>query len=323
MKKIFGLLIFVLALQGCDDGDMTIETIDFTNVNAVSCGETIYKLNGNEAIYMKIPASANAFINEATPSDTPRTIVIGGSVSVTYRAYNGTVTGASICNTPGPISPVATEEWIATSGTIQIATIPVYSVPDAITGATKIQKYIHNITFKGIVFSKPSGTQIYETFPFGEYSTTPTELPLDFEPENIGICPTNNLLYNADPNGIEGMFIQNFDSNLLSTTNLGVPKTSLISSTTNKLVYRLFVTALTTTNEAYFCGGLPSTPAVNEEWIAVDGVADVSGIIEVTTTTNGSGFLHTIRLKGVTFKRGNNTFYFGDSILFGELLTAS
>ena len=64
MKKFLGILVCLLMLNGCDDGDLTIETINFEDVQASSCGETIYKLNGNEALYMKIPASFNAFSNE-------------------------------------------------------------------------------------------------------------------------------------------------------------------------------------------------------------------------------------------------------------------
>ncbi len=322
MKKILGLLVFIVVLNGCDDGDLKIATINFDSVAANSCGETIYKINGKEALFLKIPASENAFLNEATAVGSPRIKIIGGNTSVTYRTYTGDVTEASLCNTPSPISPNATEEWTATSGTIEISTIPVYSAPDATTGATKIIKYIHNIVFKNLVFAKPGGNQVYESFTFGEYSTTPTSLPLNINPDNVQICPSNQLVYNAQPGGIEGMFIQNFDANLLSTVNLGVAKTALISSTSNKLVYRLFKTALTTTSADYFCSLVfPATPEVDEEWIAKDGITGVSGIIEVTTTTNGSGFLHTIRLKAVTFQKGNSSFYFGDDILFGSLLT--
>ena len=323
MERILGLLICLFVLNSCDDGDLTIETISFTDVQASSCDGTIYKLNGNEALYIKIPESANAFSNNVTPVAAPRTITIGGSVSVTYRAYNGAVTLANICSTPAPISPVATEEWIATSGTIEIATIAVYSTPDATTGATRILKYIHNIVFKNIVFTKPSGTQVYETFPFGEFSTTPIALPLNFDPADVAICPSNQLLYNARTNGFEGIYIQNLDPALLDTSTLGIVKTGLISSTTNRLVYRLFVSAITTSNQDYFCSASqPAEPQINEEWLAQDGAANVSGIIEVVTTTNGSGFLHTITLKAITFQKDTNTFYFGNSIVIGMLLTA-
>lgn len=322
MKKVLGILALLLALNSCDDGDLTIENVDFQTVTAASCGETIYKIRDNEAMYLKMPSSQNAFINEATPEGTPRVRSIGGDISVTYRAYNGTVSSANICSTPSPVSPAATQEWTAISGRIEITTTPVYTTPDATTGATKIDRYLHNIVFKDIVFQKPDGQQIYQTFNFGEYSTEPANLPFDFNSDDVKLCSSGNLLYNARNNGIEALYIKNLDPALLSTDNLGTPKTALISYGTNYLVYRLFYTAITTSNEAYFCGGnFPTEPAVQEEWSAQPGVTGTSGIIEVTTTTNGTGYLHTIKLKGVTFQKGNNTFYYGNDILYGNLLT--
>jgi hypothetical protein len=324
MKNILGLLFLLLLLNGCDDGDLTVENIDFASVTTNSCGETIYKLNGNEAMYIKIPYYRNAFPNELTSADAPIVIPIGGDVSVTYRAYDGAPSAANICATPGPISPIATQEWTASAGNIEISSIAVYSTNET-TGATTISRYAHNIVFKNIVFQKPSGTQIYESFTFGEYSTTATTLPFNFNPDDLKLC-SNNVLYNSRINGIEGITIENFDSNLLSTSNLGVAKKGLISSTTNKLVYRLFTAALTnnSSNDDYYCAAVtPDYPPINELWIAQDGVADVSGIIEVTTTTNGTGFLHTIFLKAVTFQKGNSTFYYGNSILLGNLLTTN
>lgn len=322
MKKAFGILALLLALNSCDDGDLTIENVDFQTVTAASCGETIYKIRDNEAMYLKMPTSQNAFINEATPEGTPRVRSIGGEISVTYRTYNGTVSSANICNTPSPVSPAATQEWTAVDGDIEITTTAVYSTPDATTGATKVVRYLHNIVFKNIVFQKPDGQQIYETFNFGEYSTTPTTLPFNLIADDVKLCASGNLLYNARNNGIEGLYIENLDPALLSTDNLGTAKSALISDTANHLVYRLFETAITTTNNEYFCGGsFPDAPVVNEEWIAQPGVSGTSGIIEVTTTTNGTGYLHTIKLKGVTFQKGNNTFYYGNDILYGNLLT--
>ena len=84
----------------------------------------------------------------------------------------------------------------------------------------------------------------------------------------------------------------------------------------NKLVYRLYESSLPTTalQLDYFCGNTtPVLPVIKEEWVAT------SGDIELSTTTSG-GILHTIRLKNVTFKRGNSSFYYGDDMLYGELL---
>lgn len=321
MKNLIGLLFILFLSNGCDDGDYTVENIDFASVATNICGETIYKLNGNEALYIKIPSSFNPFPNEIRSADTPLIIPIGGNVSVTYRAYDGTPTSDNICATPGPISPAATEEWIASGGTIEISTIPVYTTNET-TGATMIARFVHNIIFKNIVFSRPSGTQIYETYVFGEYSTTPTALPFNFSPDDLKLC-SNNVLYNARINGIEGIAVDSFDSGLLSTDNLGVTKVGLISSTSNKLFYLLFGTALTVANnDDYFCAGFPNFQPINELWSAQEGVAGVSGTIEVTTTTNGpNSYLHTIVLKAVTFQKGTSTFYYGDSVLLGNLLT--
>ena len=326
MKKILGLLVLILTLNGCNDGNVKIETINFDTIDINSCGDFFYKLKSNEALFIKIPAAANAFENKITPFNAPRTITIGTDVSLTYRAYNGTVTSANICTLPQPISPIVIEEWVATAGKIEITTTTLLSTPDAITGATKILKYNHNIVIKNLKFLKSNGeTLTYEEFPIGDYTTNATVLPFGFDPENMLKCTLTNTIYNAADGGNQGIYIQNINPSLLSTNNLGVAKTDLISETVNKLAYRLFNSAITGTNSDYFCGSaFPDNPIVNEEWIAQNGITNTSGIIEVTTTTNSpSVFLHTIRLKGVTFQRNGSTFYYGNDILIGELLTTN
>lgn len=326
MKKFLGLLVFILTLNGCDDGDVKVESLNFDGVTANSCGEVIYKIKGNQALFLKIPAITDAFKNEITPLNTPRIVPIGGEVVVRYRGYSGDVTADNICpDVIQPISPVATIEWVAISGDIEITTTAVWSAPDAITGATTLVKYNHNIVFRKIVFAKPDGQQIYNPYVFGDYATDATDLPLSFNPDNVALCPSGTTLYNVS-NNIEGMYIQDIDPTLFSTAtaDLNIPKQRLISATANKLGYRLLLTALPSGgNESYFCSApFPTTPAVNEEWIADPGVtANATGIIEVTTVTNGApnAFKHTIRLKGVTFRKGESTFYYGNDILFGEL----
>ena len=140
-------------------------------------------------------------------------------------------------------------------------------------------------------------------------------LNFNFDPTQVALCPATNTIYNARPQGSEGLFISNFDTSLLSTDNLGIPKTAAIESDANHVVYRLFTQPLSAdANENYFCSGTATQPAVEEEWTAI------SGTVQVITTTNG-GFLHTIHLLGVTFQKGNSTFYYGDDVPFGELQT--
>lgn len=329
MRKFLGLLALIFLLNGCDDGDITVETINFDDVESLTCGDfLIYKLNGNEALIIKLADNA-LFQSEPTPINTTRKAIIGSDgVSMVYRLYNSPATIAGICASPPPISPVAILEWTATNGTIEVSTTPIYGAPNAETGQSKITKYRHAIIIRGLRFAKPDGTdQFYPSFTFGNYLTDPAnQLNFDFDAEDVKLCPSTNTLYNARNSGPEALYIQNFDSNtLLSTNNLGVAKTGLISDTANKLVYRYFSPNLQSgTNENYFCNGANGGSVV-EEWIGLNGVSGVSGIIEVTTITNpdGPGFLHTIRLKAVTFQKqtSSSNFYYGNDILYGELIT--
>lgn len=323
MKKFLGLLVFGLLLNGCDDGNVTVDTINFDKVQANLCGDIVYKLNSNEALFMKIPASQNAFKNEISLVNTPQVFTIGGDIQVRYRAYNGTVSSSNICpDVIQPITPIATEEWIATAGTIEITTTAVYSVPDAITNATKILKYNHNIIFKNIKFAKPDGSnQVYDIFSFGDYLTTATSLPFNFDPALVAKCASGNKIYNVATSRIESLLIENIDPTLINSTI--ETRTQLINATTNKVVYRYYKTTVPLPISDYFCGTTtPTTPVIDQEWTAVAGVSNVSGIIEVTTTVfAGNTRKHTIKLKKVTFKKGNDTFYYGDDILYGELIT--
>ncbi len=330
MRKFLGLLALIFLLNSCDDGDITVETIDFEDVDALTCGDLlVYKIKGNEALIIKLPDST-LFLNDPTPVNVPRTAAIGANnVGMLYRGYNSTATIDGICASPPPISPVAVLEWTATNGTIQVTTSPIYGSPNPETGQSKITKYRHAIIIRGLRFAKPDGTdQFYPSFTFGSYLTDPTNpLNFDFDSEDVKLCPSTNTVYNARNSGPEALFIQNLDtSTLLATDNLGVAKTGLLGDAANKLVYRYFTTNLASgINEAYFCNGTNGNTVVAEEWIGQNGISGVSGIIEVTTIANpdGPGFLHTIRLKGVTFKKqnSNSTFYYGNDILYGELIT--
>jgi hypothetical protein len=315
MKKIIGLFSLLLVLNGCDDGDLTVETIDFTDVTAVKCNlnDLIYKLKGNEILALEIPASQNAFINEPTIAGTPRIIALSTTNRVVYRSYNGTAAADNICATVPASTPIVTEEWTAISGNVQITTTPVY-ITDPITNATKISKYNHYIVFKDITFNKPNGNQLYETFVFGNYQTTPTSLPFAFDVDLIQKCSTSDEIYNFS--GSESLVLK-IPSTMYPNA---VGTVSDLISATNTVTYKLFNGGL---SQSYFCiSPAPSTPTLNQEWNAQNGVSGVSGIIEVETTTEtASSFRHTIHLKKATFQKGNSTFYLGDDYIYGSFVT--
>lgn len=320
MKRFLGILIFAFAFNGCDDGNLTLETINFEDVATQSCStnDIIYKLKEKEALLLEIPKTS--FVNEPTVPGTPTLFEIDNSTyRVVYRFYNGTVAADNICNTIPPALPNVTDQWTAASGKIQIITTTITEA-GPIAGSTKITGYNHNIAFNNITFAKTNGTQVYETFPFGDYTTPSNALPFGFD-KVVEQCPTSKQIYNYVSS--EALTIDKIDPALIVNTEtpLNTPRTGLIGSVNNKLTYRLYSNGVLTPD--YFCAtSVPVLPSISEEWNAVNGVSGVSGIIEVTTIKSGTtAYKHTIVIKNATLMKGNSSFKLGDVYIYGDLLT--
>lgn len=314
MKRVLSLLVFAIFLNGCDDGDLIQENISFDAVTVQKCAtnQLLYKLKDNEALIFE--ATGINFPTETTSQE----INISSTNRVIYRFYNNTITSPTICETIPPASPIVTDQWTATGGKIVINTTAIKKT-DEKDNSSKITGYNHNITFKNITFVKSNGTQVYETFPFGDYVINSTALPFAFT-KVIKQCPISKQLY--DKNSSEALILD-IDPTLIVNvaTPLNTPRSGLISDTKNKLTYRLFSGLLT---DDYFCNAtFPTTPTINEEWIAVPGVANTNGIIEVTTTVFGNGFKHIIAIKKAKLKKGSSDFLLGDNYIYGELLTTN
>jgi hypothetical protein len=319
MKRVFSLLFFVLFLNGCDDGDLTLETINFEAVATKSCSTNniIYKLKENEALLLQIPLTE--FVNEPTSPGVPKVLTIdNSSIRVIYNFYNGSVADDNICNTIPPATPVVIGQWKGIDGRIEITTTAI-TKEGSIAGSTVITGYNHLIVFKNITFDKGNGIQKYETFVFGDFVSTITPLSFGFD-KNVEQCAVSKDIYNF--NSGESLSFENIDSNLIinEETPLNKPRTALIGSAKNKLTYRLYNGLVTS---AYFCNTiLPTTPVIIEQWTAESGVATISGIIEVTTIKSGTtAFKHSIVIKKATLKSGNKRFKLGDVYNYGEFLS--
>lgn len=321
MKRVISLLFFAFVINSCDDGNLIQEDISFENIKITqSCTNgIIYKLKDQEALLLEVPATT--FVNETSAANSPTIIDISTSNRVVYRFYNGTVSSSTICETIPPATPIVTDQWLATKGQIVITTSAVKE-PNATINGTKITGYNHNIVLRNVTFEKSNGDQRYDLFPFGDYITPATPLNFGFD-QTLDKCSTSNQIYNFTSSEA---LILNIDPSLIANeiTPLNTPRTGLITSTTNSLTYRLFTGGVLTND--YFCNTVtPTTPTVSQEWNAAAGVNGTSGIIEVTTTTSGPNtFKHTIVLKKVTFKKGNNDFLLGeDKYIFGDVLTTN
>ncbi|MGL2963627.1 hypothetical protein ACSVH2_07395 [Flavobacterium sp. RSB2_4_14] len=318
MKRIVSAILLLFIITACDDGDLKVDVIDFSDVPAQKCSDKyiVYKTKEAEMLILSVPEEVyvQLFKNDETLPDTPRVVEINSSNQVIYRQYNGTVSADNICPNVTAATPNVIEEWNATSGTIEITTTSIKTV-DA-NNATRITGYKHNIVFKNITFQKPSGNQTYETYVFGDYTTSVSALAFGFD-EEVDKSTCDNRIF--DFAGGEAFILDVADyATLFENAVTTDPRTATISAT-NKLSYRLYSNTISNT---YFCTTpQPTTPALLQQWNAVDGVTDVSGIIEVTTTVYGTGFQHTIHLKKVTLKKDNSTFSLGDDYLFGSFIT--
>jgi hypothetical protein len=320
MKRFFGLLFLILLLNGCDDGDVTVQNISFADIpTSNTCGDIVYKIKGNEAMIIKITnASTIAFMNTLTPSSTPTSIAIGGTTRVIYRNYNGVPSGANICDSPPAATPSVTEEWNAIGGTIEVTTTA-NKTTNTTTNATTITGYNHYIVFKNINFQKPVGTQVYEAFVFGNY-TTATALTYPFNSAiNITKCPSVNTI--SALSGVEGLVINNLETSLIQQVPTTTPRTGNLSATTNTLSYKIYNATIPV---GFFCG-TATTPVIKDHWDP-DYTA-TTGTIEVTTTVVGSGtaavYTHKIHLKNVTLKNATTpaqSFYLGDDCYYGDLI---
>ncbi|KAF2331703.1 hypothetical protein [Flavobacterium ginsenosidimutans] len=325
MKKYAALLLFALFLNGCDDGDLTVDTIDFVDADSQACDpETntlIYKLKTQEALLLQMPEGK--IVNDPGTYSYPIDSKGTGSYRVVYRAYDGTVATANICGTIPPSTPKVTEEWIATDGVIEITTSQderdISTNPD---DGSRIHGYNHTIIFRNITFNKPAGDQTEEKFDFGTYTTSITPADLTFKTNPNGSayeCDEVSRVYNY--NNSFYISIDDIDPALIvNTPTNGVPRTSLITATQNKVYYKTAKAETGSITPAFICSKVqPASPAIEETWTGQLGVAATSGIIEVTTTLTGQVYEHTIVLKNVILEKDNSHFRLGSSFVLGKI----
>ncbi|WP_300570086.1 hypothetical protein, partial [Flavobacterium sp.] len=243
----------------------------------------------------------------------PRVVNIAGSTSITYRKYSANTNTTNICGTP---TLTVLEEWTVSGGTVEITTTKVFG-----TDGTTIIAYNHNIVFKNITFVAPDKQIVYDSYSFGGYKTDVIDLDFDYATSVMQDCGGNGFIFKYNVNNA---LLLDIDPTLFQNeeTLPGVPRTALINTTTNKVVYRVYSGSL---NANYFCLAItPATPTLTEEWVAEDGVDATSGIIKVETVAiDPTHFKHTISLYKTTFKKGIYTYSpapNGDYV-FGEYIT--
>ncbi|QLC65345.1 hypothetical protein LPB248_03300 [Flavobacterium sp. LPB0248] len=324
MKKYAALLLFALFLNGCDDGDLTVDKIDFADIKeSQACdpltNTLIYKLKPQEALLLQMPEGA--IINDNGTITYTIDSKGKGSYRVVYRAYDGAVAKDNICGTIPPSTPKVTEEWLGIDGLIEIVTTQLVDT-NATDGSTRIKGYEHSIIFRNITFAKPAGNQTEAEFKFGTYNTNITPANLTFKTNPNGSayeCDEVARVYNY--NNTFYLSIDDIDPTLFAEPiTLGQPRTSLITATQNKVFYKTAKEGTGSITPAFVCAKLqPTAPAIEETWTGQLGKPNESGIIEVTTTLTGQIYEHTIVLKNVILEKGKSSFKLGSSFVLGKI----
>jgi len=330
MKKVLALLLFAFfALSSCEDGEIRVQSFNFGDAQVDACDNRedsdffLYKVSGNQAMIVVIPKS------ELINGVSEETFDINGSTyQVIYRLYDGPVSASTMCSAIPPSSPSVKEEWVATGGVIRLVNGANFL---EVEGSTAVlpDGYTHTISFDNITFDTGDGTVTFdddEPLAYGTYKTEDANLEITtFRCDNENGCVIDRCgtrLYRLSPRQALTLdFDQATFDYLFANEVTSEPKTALINST-NTISYRVFNVGISGDNLC--ASSLPSGVTATETWTGNAGVENVSGIIEVTTTTAGVGnYIHKIRLKKVIFSRNGFNFNFGDDYLIGQIVTGS
>ena len=294
MKKIFLALLALALFSGCDDGDMTFKTFNFSAGGApASCPNdrgTIFQINGTEVLLLKL--DTNLLLNVPSRMEngiavpTQVTVSPGSTNKMYYRTYTGTPNAATFCSSSG--TPNLVEEWQG-SGTLLITTIEVRE-DGILTG------YERGITIQTATFS--NGEQ--EVTIVNNYVGSFTEnlnYSFNFPAATVSICSDNKLAYKT--NGQQSLELK-FESSAYLNGGVAQPDINLNDDLLpqedgNYLYFRKFNTAVTGNN---LCSGTVSGTVQTQWWKAISGTVKVipTRDTEISTRTN-----YEIRLYNVVF----------------------
>jgi hypothetical protein len=316
MRKI--LFCFLIILNSCNDGELSIETFNFgtaapTTCNAEQPGFFIYKTNGNEVITLKINESK--FLDAKS---SPQSYAIPSEAQIIYRIYSSPITSNFLCTSPPPNNPIVTEEWEALSGfiTISSSTIGTENVSE---NSSRVTGLNHEINIKNLSFRKPDGSQqLFTSYNFGAYKNSfPAFLDTFGLDETFGLCIENNQVIKLSKTTGKQSLVLEAPTLFLNTNPDGIQNIP-INNTTIKLNYYLFKD---NANPSGICAN--STPTLIQNWTANSSTAATDGIISVKKEPifNSNNVIikykYTVTFINVTFSRNGFVFKAGSTYNFG------
>jgi len=340
MKKYFGLLFCLVALNSCDDGDMVFESFNFDDVDAADCGttsiiNTVFKINKNEALILKLDgaetfvnsegqeytATVFPFRNQITLENTPRIYKISTTNRVIYRVFSGDVPSTYFCQDIPPVSPSVVSEsstLVNGNGTVEIKTT---IIENEYSSISEVQ-YRHSIVLKNITFSDANGSTTYETFPYGSYDKK-SNVSFSFpSTSTIQKCADGRLFRIADKNLGNDPKKENLNEVLEFTISdaelAALPNGETVPlkiDAAHQLTYRIFNSDVNTnflcTGDATGLSPYPETYATYKALNGTDGDGEIvlpTGFYTIRKTPiETGGFNYLFNFSRLTFKDVNST----------------
>ena len=139
MKKL-GLLVLLVLIGSCDDGDFNVPSFNFDDVSINDCGNLVlHKINssGTEALILKLNQdnTDNIFFKTAVVDQT-LSVSESGQNSMSYRIFDGKVTSSYFCQDIPVTTPIVTSEW-AGNGELIINNTITLDDEDTVLSATE------------------------------------------------------------------------------------------------------------------------------------------------------------------------------------------
>ena len=141
-------------ILACSDGDLQIETIDFSNATVQYCGSSVstgttifFKINSDEALILSLQSG----LLKNTPSAGTISSAVPGQSKITYRIFSDAVTKGYFCDAIPPSTPVVEEEITAEAGEVLLTTVQ---------NTADTTLYEHTIQLNGISLVNDKGERI-------------------------------------------------------------------------------------------------------------------------------------------------------------------
>ena len=131
MRICFSMILLLLMLSSCDDGDIMVTTLDFEDIPLQLCGneevKVLYQINDDgvfESISLRTTNSNLSDLHNilATDEDPIITFPLDQNNRIVYRTFDATVPTDYFCSEIPPSSPNVLEELVSVGGVVTIRT---------------------------------------------------------------------------------------------------------------------------------------------------------------------------------------------------------